>query len=84
MRVLDTRRHKHVHTLDGEIGQVRGSWSIRVPPGIYLLLQEGHLLGRKEVAIPVSTVTGPRRNLAQPHPRARQISARERRHTQAG
>jgi sporulation protein YlmC with PRC-barrel domain len=49
----------HVHALDGEIGQVEG---FLVDPGdrhvTHVLLKEGHLWGRKEVAIPVSAVTG--------------------------
>ena len=52
-------RGEHVHALDGEIGQVAG---FLVDPGdhrvTHVLLQEGHLWGRKEVAIPVSAVTG--------------------------
>jgi sporulation protein YlmC with PRC-barrel domain len=48
-----------VHALDGEIGQVQG---FAVDPGdhrvTHVLLREGHLWGRKEVAIPVSAVTG--------------------------
>ena len=47
----------HVHALDGEIGQVEG---FLVDPGdhvTHVLLKEGHLWGRKEVAIPVSAVT---------------------------
>jgi len=48
-----------VHATDGEIGQVRG---FLVDPGdhrvTHVLLREGHLWGRKEVAIPVSAVTG--------------------------
>jgi sporulation protein YlmC with PRC-barrel domain len=48
-----------VHALDGEIGKVQG---FLVDPGdhrvTHVLLQEGHLWGRKEVAIPVSAVTG--------------------------
>ena len=47
-----------VHALDGEIGKVRG---FLVDPGdhrvTHVLLQEGHLWGRKEVAIPASAVT---------------------------
>ena len=50
---------EHVHALDGPIGQVQG---FLVDPGdhrlTHVLLQEGHLWGRKEVAIPVSAVTG--------------------------
>jgi hypothetical protein len=48
-----------VHATDGEIGQVQGfladSGDHRVT---HVLLREGHLWGRKEVAIPVSGVTG--------------------------
>ncbi len=55
----DVGRGEHVHALDGEIGQVAG---FLVDPGdhrvTHVLLQEGHLWGRKEVAIPVSAVTG--------------------------
>jgi sporulation protein YlmC with PRC-barrel domain len=47
-----------VHALDGEIGKVHG---FLVDPGdhrvTHVLLQEGHLWGRKEVAIPASAVT---------------------------
>ena len=55
----DVGRGEHVHALDGEIGQVEG---FLVDPGdhrvTHVLLREGHLWGRKEVAIPVSAVTG--------------------------
>jgi len=48
-----------VHAVDGEIGRVQG---FLVTPGdgrvTHVLLQEGHLWGRKEVAIPISAVTG--------------------------
>jgi uncharacterized protein YrrD len=48
-----------VHAVDGEIGRVRGCM---VDPGddrvTHVLLQEGHLWGHKEVAIPVGAVTG--------------------------
>jgi hypothetical protein len=50
---------EHVHALDGTIGEVRG---FAVNPDdhkvTHILLQEGHLWGRKEVAIPISAVTG--------------------------
>ena len=52
-------RGESVHALDGEIGKVQG---FLVDPGdhhvTHVLLQEGHLWGRKEVAIPISAVTG--------------------------
>jgi hypothetical protein len=48
-----------VHALDGEIGRVQG---FLVNPGddrvTHVLLQEGHLWGRKKVAIPIAAVTG--------------------------
>jgi hypothetical protein len=48
-----------VHAVDGEIGRVRG---FLADPGddhvTHVLLQEGHLWGHKEIAIPVSAVTG--------------------------
>jgi PRC-barrel domain len=48
-----------VHAVDGEIGEVQG---FLVNPGdnqvTHVLLKEGHLWGRKKVAIPISVVTG--------------------------
>jgi hypothetical protein len=48
-----------VHAVDGEIGRVRG---FLVNPDdhrvTHVLLKEGHLWGRKEVAIPMTAVTG--------------------------
>jgi len=53
------RRGEHVHAADGDIGQVQG---LVVDPRdhhvTHVLLQEGHLWGRKEVAIPIGAVTG--------------------------
>ncbi len=55
----ELRRGEPVHALDGTIGQVRG---FAVNPDdhkvTHILLQEGHLWGRKEVSIPISAVTG--------------------------
>ncbi len=52
------RRELTVCGTDDEIGQVRG---LLVEPGghqiTHVLLQEGHVLGRKEVAIPIGAVT---------------------------
>lgn len=49
---------EHVHALDGEIGRVQG---FVVDAGdhqvTHVLLQEGHLWGRRDVAIPASAVT---------------------------
>ncbi len=48
-----------VHAVDGEIGRVQG---FLVNPDndrvTHVLLQEGHLWGRKDVAIPIGAVTG--------------------------
>ena len=53
----EVSRHEHVHALDGEIGQVEG---FVVDPAdhrvTHVLLREGHMWGRKEVAIPISAV----------------------------
>jgi sporulation protein YlmC with PRC-barrel domain len=65
--VLDTvplgevaiRRGDPVHATDGDIGKVQG---LVINPAdrhvTHVLLQEGHLWGRKEVAIPIGAVTG--------------------------
>jgi sporulation protein YlmC with PRC-barrel domain len=49
---------EHVHAVDGEIGQVLG---FIVNPDdqqvTHVVLKEGHLWGRREVAIPISAVT---------------------------
>ena len=51
-------RHEHIHATDGEIGQLKG---FAVDPDdhrvTHVLVREGHLWGRKEIAIPVSAVT---------------------------
>jgi len=53
------RRGEHVHATDGEIGRVQG---LVINPRdhrvTHVLLQEGHLWGRKQVAIPIRDVTG--------------------------
>jgi sporulation protein YlmC with PRC-barrel domain len=52
------RHGDRVYATDGEIGEVEG---FRIDPGdqelTHLLLKEGHLWGRKEVAIPIGAVT---------------------------
>ena len=49
----------HVHATDGDIGRLRG---FRIEPGsgrvTHVLLGEGHLWGRKEVAIPFDKIAG--------------------------
>jgi sporulation protein YlmC with PRC-barrel domain len=56
---VEVRRGEHVHATDGHIGRVQGlvidASSYHVT---HVLLQEGHLWGRKEVAIPIGAVTG--------------------------
>ena len=49
----------HVHATDGDIGQLR-AFRIDPPSGrvTHVLLGEGHLWGRKEVAIPFDQITG--------------------------
>jgi sporulation protein YlmC with PRC-barrel domain len=55
---VDIRRELTVCATDGEIGQVQG---VVVEPGghnvTHVLLQEGRMLGRKEVAVPIGAVT---------------------------
>jgi hypothetical protein len=48
-----------VHALDGEIGRVQGFLVNRGDDRVtHVLLLEGHLWGRKKIAIPISAVTG--------------------------
>jgi hypothetical protein len=54
---VEVRRNEHVHATDGSIGRVQGL--VIEPQGhhvTHVLLQEGHLWGKKEVAIPVRAV----------------------------
>lgn len=54
---IEVERHESVHAVDGHIGQVEG---FVVDPAdqkvTHVLLKEGHLWGRRQVAIPVSAV----------------------------
>jgi hypothetical protein len=53
----DLTRHERVHAADGEIGQIKGFVVHHGDHKVtHLLLKEGHLWGRKEVAIPVSAI----------------------------
>jgi sporulation protein YlmC with PRC-barrel domain len=56
---VSVSRDQPVHATDGNIGRVQG---LVIDPRdnhvTHVLLQEGHLWGRKEVAIPISAVTG--------------------------
>jgi sporulation protein YlmC with PRC-barrel domain len=55
---VEVRRGQHVHATDGQIGSVRG---LVIDPTdhhvTHILLDEGHLWGKKEVSIPISAVT---------------------------
>ncbi|HEY5355962.1 MAG TPA: PRC-barrel domain-containing protein [Streptosporangiaceae bacterium] len=55
---VEVRRGDPVEATDGRIGHVQG---LVVDPGdhqvTHVLLQEGHLWGRKEVAIPISAIS---------------------------
>ncbi len=55
---VEVHRELIVRATDGDIGQVQG---LVVEPGghhvTHVLLQEGHMWGRKEVAIPIGAVT---------------------------
>jgi len=59
VREVEVRRGEHVHAIDGDIGRVQG---LVVDPTdhhvTHVLHDEGHLWGKKEVAIPISAVTG--------------------------
>jgi hypothetical protein len=54
---VEVRRNEHVHATDGSIGRVQG---LVIEPQshhvTHVLLQEGHLWGKKEVAIPIRAV----------------------------
>ena len=54
---VEIRRGDQVHASDGDIGRVQG---LVIDPGshgvTHVLLQEGHLWGRKDVAIPIRAV----------------------------
>ena len=54
---VEVRRGEHVHATDGDIGRVRG---LVVDLGdhqvTHVLLDEGHLWGQKQVAIPIGAV----------------------------
>jgi sporulation protein YlmC with PRC-barrel domain len=58
MGEVDVRRGEPVYATDGEIGKIQG---LVIDPSshhvTHVLLEEGHLWGRKEVAIPISSVT---------------------------
>jgi sporulation protein YlmC with PRC-barrel domain len=57
MGEIEIRRGEHVHATDGPIGQVQG---LVIDPSdhhmTHVLLDEGHLWGKKQVAVPISAV----------------------------
>jgi sporulation protein YlmC with PRC-barrel domain len=54
---VEIRRGQHVHAADGDIGRVQGLVIDRESFHVtHVLLQEGHLWGHREVAIPISAV----------------------------
>ena len=54
---VGVRRGQRVHATDGEIGRVEGFVVEPVEGHVtHVLLQEGHLWGRKQVAIPIGAV----------------------------
>jgi hypothetical protein len=56
---VEVRRGEPVHATDGDIGRVQGLVINPADHGVtHVLLQEGHLWGRKEVAIPIGAVSG--------------------------
>ena len=54
---VEVRRGEHVHAADGNIGRVQG---LVIDPKdhhvTHVLLEEGHLWGKKEIAIPIGAV----------------------------
>lgn len=56
---VEVRRGDEVHATDGNIGRVQGLVLDPRDHGVtHVLLQEGHLWGRKQVAIPITDVAG--------------------------
>ena len=55
---VEVRRGEPVYATDGEIGQIQG---LVIDPAschvTHILLEEGHLWGRRDVAIPIGAVT---------------------------
>ena len=54
---VEVERHESVHAVDGHIGHVEGFAVDRADHKVtHVLLKEGHLWGRRQVAIPLSAV----------------------------
>jgi hypothetical protein len=56
---VEEHRGEHVHATDGDIGHLR---ALRIDPDsrqvTHVLIREGPVWGRKDIAIPVAQVTG--------------------------
>ena len=56
---VEIRRGERVHATDGEIGRVKGLVVVQPESQVtHVLLDEGHLWGRKCVAIPMGAIAG--------------------------
>jgi hypothetical protein len=54
---VEVRRGEHVHATDGEIGRIHGFVIDPADHGLtHIILDEGHLWGKKTVAIPISAI----------------------------
>jgi hypothetical protein len=54
---VEVRRGEHVHATDGEIGRIHGFVIDPKDHGLtHIILDEGHLWGKKTVAIPISAI----------------------------
>lgn len=54
---VELRRGDHVRATDGDIGRIRGLLIDREGNGVtHVLLERGHLWGRRQVAIPIAAV----------------------------
>ena len=56
---VEVRRGEEVHATDGPVGKVQGLTMDRQNRHVtHVLLQEGHLWGRRQVAVPIGAVVG--------------------------
>lgn len=62
---IEVRRGDRVHAADGVVGRVQG---LIIDPGdhhvTHVLLEEGHLWGKKDVAIPIGAITNVENGIA--------------------
>jgi hypothetical protein len=56
---IEVCRGEHVHASDGDIGRIEG---LVIDPAdhrvTHVLLEQGHLWGKREIAIPIGAVAG--------------------------